>query len=93
MTVMAAQREQRGTADPQQRGGKRWHVVSADGVTPACGAPMLLQNDMTIPAAEVMQSSRCQRPGCKHLWPRPSPTTNRKAAQASGPRPGFSAMR
>ncbi len=69
MTLMAAQRDAMWHSNPSTSGGKRWHVVSADGVTPACGAQMMLQDDMAIQASEVMQSSRCQRPGCKQLWP------------------------
>lgn len=69
MVVMAAQRDATWHRSPSTSGSKRWHIVSADGVSPACGAPMMLQDDMAIDAAEVTQFSRCQRPGCKQLWP------------------------
>ena len=69
MTLMAAQRDATWYSHPSTTGGKRWHVVSADGVSPACGAQMVLQDDMGIQAEEVPNNSRCQRPGCKQLWP------------------------
>lgn len=67
--TLAAPRDASWHPRPSTTGPKRWHVVSADGVTPACGAQMLLQDDAAIPLEEVAQSSRCQRSGCKQLWP------------------------
>jgi hypothetical protein len=55
---------------------KRWHIVSSDGRTPGCGASMLLIAEMAINAADVATSSRCQRPGCKQLWPQLGQGTN-----------------
>ncbi len=69
MVVLAAQSDATWHRRPSTTGSKRWHVVSDEGATPACGAPMMLQDDRAIDAAEVPQSSRCQRPGCKQLWP------------------------
>ena len=69
MALLAAQRDATWHSRPSTTGAKRWHVVSADGVTPACRAQMVLQDDMAIEASEVMESRRCQRPGCKQLWP------------------------
>lgn len=67
--AMAAQRDATWHSRPSRSGAKRWHVVSVDGVSPACGAQMVLQEDAAIKAEDVAQSGRCQRPGCKQLWP------------------------
>lgn len=74
--TMAAQRDATWHAHPSRAGVKRWHVLSVDGVSPACGAQLVLQNDAAIQAEEVAQRSRCQRPGCKQLWPQSANSKN-----------------
>ena len=76
MALMASQRDASWYGNPSTNGVKRWHIVSSDGRTPGCGASMLLIAEMAINAADVATSSRCQRPGCKQLWPQLGQGTN-----------------
>lgn len=78
MALLAAQRDATWHTRPSTTGAKRWHVVSTDGVTPACGAQMVLQDDKAVQAEEVAISSRCQRPGCRQLWPQAKANLERK---------------
>lgn len=52
------------------------HVLRADGF-PACGlsgggcGTIWVKGHPPVPAEEVAEGARCQRPGCKERWPAP----------------------
>lgn len=69
VTTKAAQRDATWHSRPSATGAKRWHVLSVDGVTPACGGQMVLQADRAVDFNEVPASGQCMRPGCKQRWP------------------------
>ena len=50
------------------RSAYAWHIVADDGMTSACGIPIL--GDETMPVSSLgPRDYRCQRPGCRVRWP------------------------
>jgi hypothetical protein len=47
---------------------RRYHVL-VDGMAACNSRSMLLNDDNARPAEEIQAGLRCQRPGCRRLWP------------------------
>lgn len=54
---------------PNVRHPAKWHIT-LDGVTAACGQRLMIYEPG--PLGTEPPTRRCQKPGCKEHWPKPS---------------------